>query len=159
VWGIFGRFRSGKRQHTEGGLIEPAAEPLSNSTLKLLALTQTPEHWHTLQTVAAQERWMLFWADNTDLALSLIELNQIPIVVCDRDIDHEDWRIAVSRLAKTRWPVCILLATSVADDYLWRETVRQGGFDLLTKPFEPERVAKTIRFAALWRGWEKRSGH
>jgi FixJ family two-component response regulator len=51
------------------------------------------------------------------------------------------------RLIKTRRGACVVLLSSVADQYLWDEVVHQGGFDLLTRPFRKEQVLSTLMFA------------
>ncbi len=124
-------------------------EPVS-----ILAVTRDAEEWRALESVAGRENWMLFWAHNAGRAYELIGRYRIQIVICDRELAGEDWRSIVAGFARIHPPVCILLASEVADEYLWREVVNNKGFEIITKPFDPEKVARTIRFAwttrVLW---------
>ena len=117
--------------------------------ISILAVTRDPEEWKCLESIAAKEKWMLFQAHTKDQAYDLVRRNRIPIVICDRDIEGEDWRTIVAGFASLA--VCTLLASEVADEYLWREVVHNKGFEILTKPFDPEIVIRTIRFAWTFR--------
>jgi DNA-binding NtrC family response regulator len=119
------------------------AEPLS-----ILAVTRDPEEWKSLEGIAGKENWLLFWAHNAGRAYELIRRYKIQLVICDRDIDGEDWRSIVAGFANLHPAVCTLLASEVADEYLWREVVHNKGFDVLTKPFDPEKVIRTVRYAS-----------
>jgi DNA-binding NtrC family response regulator len=125
----------------------------ASEAIRLLALTRDAEGWKPLNTIAEAENWTLFWAHNSALAREVIARYSIPIVVCDRDLPNEDWRVVLAGFSELSPPVCTLLASQVADEYLWREIVHNKGFEILTKPFDPEKVIRTVRFAWTWRGW------
>jgi DNA-binding response OmpR family regulator len=120
------------------------AEPLA-----ILAVTRDPEEWKSLEGIAGKENWLLFWAHNANRAYELIRRFKIQLVICDRDLDGEDWRSIVAGFANLYPPVCTLLASAVADEYHWREVVHNKGFDILIKPFDPNAVVRTARLA-LW---------
>ena len=69
-----------------------------------------------------------------------------PIVLYDRDLPG-DWRGAIQRLPQGCGARCVILASFVADDYLWEEVIRLGGYDVLPKPFRDDEVIHTIEFA------------
>ena len=139
-----------RRRHDTGTGPGRASAP---EGLRLLALTRDPEEWNLLREIAAAEGWTIFWAHSSERARELIGRYSIAIAVCDRDLPDEDWRQVVPKLADLLPPVCVLLASNVADEYLWREVVQRRGFEVLTKPFDRERVVRTVRFA--WRWWSK----
>ena len=117
--------------------------------VSILAVTRDPEDWKALESIARNENWLLFWAHDADRAYELIRRYQIQLVICDREVNGEDWRSIVANFANIRPPICTLLASEVADEYLWREVVHNKGFEILTKPFDPEKVIRTIRLG-LW---------
>jgi DNA-binding response OmpR family regulator len=121
--------------------------------VRILAVTQNAVEWSRLQEIANQCGWTLLWARDCDAAISLLAADAIPIVICDRDLPGQDWRSALQRIGASRQPICILLASSVSDEYLWREVVQHRGFDVLTKPFQPDRVQKVVNLAQSWDGW------
>ncbi len=116
-------------------------------TVSILAVTCDAEEWKALETMGAKENWLLFWAHNATRAYDLVRRYRIQIVICDRDVDGEDWRTIIAGFADVHPPVCTLLASEVADEYLWREVVKHKGFEVLAKPFDPAKVIRTVRYA------------
>jgi len=39
------------------------------------------------------------------------------------------------------------LVSKVADEYLWNEIVRRGGYDILSKPLQEDEVVRAIKLA------------
>ena len=131
----------------------PAVPADDASPVRVLAVTQNASDWNALHRVADECGWTLFWAHSCEAALTVLSHYVIPIVIYDRDLPGEEWKAALRRISLYRQPVCILLASSVSDEYLWREVVQHQGFDVLPKPFQPERLVRTVKVACSWRGW------
>jgi DNA-binding NtrC family response regulator len=89
--------------------------------------------------------WELIVADKLEDAIRLQNERPIPIVLCDRDLTGVDWRFAIRQLANQHCRV--FLASFVADDYLWDEVIRHGGYDIVAKPYRAQEVLHTIEFA------------
>ncbi len=126
------------------------------SQIRVLAVTHDASGWPALVEAAGRCGWALFWADSCSSALATLTQQVIPVVICDRDLPGDDWRSVVTRITALRQPVSILLASSVADDYLWRELVQHHGFDVVPKPFQPERLIRAVNSAWSWEGWMHR---
>lgn len=124
--------------------------------MRLLAVTHNAREWKPLEDSARQQGWVLFWAHSCDAAIGVLSHCAIPIVICDRDLPGEDWREVLRRIHAFHEPACILLASSVSDEYLWREVVQNQGFDILTKPFQAERLVRMVNLAWSWSGWTRR---
>ncbi len=89
-----------------------------------------------------------------DLANAIAELSRavFPIVLYDRDLSGGPWQRTVKELSAAQAGTCIILLSSVSDQYLWDEVVQHGGFDVLARPFEKQQVLSTIDFAYThWR--------
>lgn len=145
--------------HTAQNVQDPdrdGAPVKDESAVKIIAMTQDAGVWEALRHIADHFNWILFWAANLDQALPLIERYSASILIYDRDMTGCDWRTALRRLRSHRTGPCILLASRVSDPYLWKEVVRNGGFDVITKPFDPERVSRAIRCAST-RDWPSRA--
>jgi len=123
-----------------------AAEPVT-----LLAILRTAAERATLEQIAAPSGWTLHLTDSYEQARALLAAAAIPLVVVDRDLPGADWRQLVPALAGLPHAPCILLASAVADEYLWLEISRHGGHDILPKPFEREAVTRVVTFAWAWR--------
>lgn len=141
--------RKRKRENDDESLPSPDGD----SQVRILAVTQNAQDWSVLERIAGERGWTLFWAHSCEAALSVLSHYMIPIVIYDRDLPGEEWKTALREISLYRQPVCILLASSVSDEYLWREVVQHQGFDVLPKPFQPERLVRMVKVACSWRGW------
>jgi DNA-binding NtrC family response regulator len=150
-----------KIRHREDGTSKqressPGPESIDGAQIRVLAVTRNADDWRSLHQVAEKCGWMLFWAHSCDAAISTLSRYTIPVVICDRDLPGEDWRAMLKRISLFQQPTCILLASSVSDEYLWREVIQHQGYDVLPKPFQPDRLIRMVTSAWTWRGWQTR---
>jgi hypothetical protein len=69
-----------------------------------------------------------------------------------------EWRDAVRILASAVPHPCVILTSTVVDDYLWREIVARGGYDVLAKPLREEAAARSIKLAlSYWKSTSRGS--
>jgi len=129
---------------------EAAAPP---PPITLLAVSRDPGERAALQQIAAASGWTLHLAEARDDALARAAAAHIPLVILDRDLPDGDWRETLPALAGLPHAPCVLLASAVADEYLWLEISRRGGLDILPKPFQREAVVRVVTFAWSWRSW------
>ena len=111
--------------------------------IRVLAITASLTDRMQLQRIFDNAGWAIVFADTIEDALR----QPAPIVVCDRDLEGADWREAIQQLASAPERSCVILASFVADDYLWEEVIHCGGYDVLPKPFREEEVIHAIHFA------------
>ena len=90
-------------------------------------------------------RWNIVVTGSVEEALQTMGQGLFPVVVCDRDIPGWEWRDVMSAIAGRFSRTCILLSSRVSDEYLWREVVKHGGYDLLTKPLEATEVSRALQ--------------
>ena len=128
-----------------------AAEPV-----KLVAITEKPDDSAVLQQIAVGYRWRISIVGSSDAAVASLNEQPTPLVICDRDLANEDWRDVLAKIAALPQAVCVLLASRVVDDYLWRQVIRHHGYDVVSKPFQPEELRRAVAFAWSWRGWAHR---
>ncbi len=98
--------------------------------VRLLAITRGADEQASLTRIAADQRWTLSIAESAEAAIALLGGEPLPLVICDRDLPGEDWRETVARIAARRDVLCVVLASSVVDDYLWDEVIKQRGYDV-----------------------------
>ncbi len=127
------------------------------SEVRLLAVTHGADDWPVLREVAQQQGWNVTWADSTDSAVAALAAQSIAVVICDRDLAGQEWRSILRRIAQAGRGTFVLLASPVSDVYLWKEVSQNGGFDVLTKPFQRERLIRAVNLALVAR--ESRSGN
>ena len=94
-----------------------------------------------LESIFERAGWQIAFADGLDAT------QHVPIVLYDRDLPGADWRQVIQQLAGNRHSRKVILASFVADDYLWEEVIHYGGYDILPKPFRESEVRHVIQFA------------
>ena len=120
--------------------------------LTVLLVTASESDRAALEWILSNTRWRILSAGTCAEALELLRSVSIPVVLCDRDLPGRDWRESMGAVLQAPHPVCVILASRVADSYLWDEVVRRGGFDVVTKPFQREAVLQALEFA--WSHWK-----
>jgi FixJ family two-component response regulator len=115
--------------------------------IPLLIVTSRAEDVEELTSILHDTPWELTDASHLEDPATALKGAAVPILLFDRDSAGGCWQVAMKRMIKSRRGVCVVLLSSVADQYLWDEVVHQGGFDLLTRPFRKEQVLSTLMFA------------
>src|ERR1700720_3048880 len=87
--------------------------------LSVLAILTSPADRAQLQSIFKRAEWGIVFVDAIEEAATL----PIPIVLYDRDLPGADWRQAIQQLAGSRNHSKVILASFVADDYLWEEVI------------------------------------
>ncbi|MEP7351673.1 MAG: hypothetical protein ABI824_00435 [Acidobacteriota bacterium] len=98
-----------------------------------------PEGWHALISRSVTE------------ALQLLMTTPFPIVIYDRDLPSSSWRDVLDQVVAISPDSCFLLVSRVSDEYLWREVVAHGGYDVISKPLQESAVMQSLRRA--WNFW------
>lgn len=79
----------------------------------------------------------------------LQQLRPIPLVVCERDLSQGTWQdflVQASLLANAPF---FIVASRLADDYLWAEALNLGAHDVLAKPFDLFELTRSLSLAWL----------
>jgi DNA-binding NtrC family response regulator len=116
----------------------------------ILAFTDSEADRSTLQDIAAERGWELSFADHSAADGSLLARDRFAIILCDRDLPGAEWRANIEALHQAAPDSCIMLLSSVNDEYLWNEVIRCGGYDVLTKPLRESQVVPAITLALLY---------
>jgi DNA-binding NtrC family response regulator len=87
------------------------------------------------------------FAESCEEAYSVAKQLNAPVILLDRDWPETAWRTAVERFAASPHRACVILVSGVTDAYLWQELTRRGGYDVLPKPLQADRVERTVRLA------------
>ena len=114
---------------------------------KVLGFLANERDRGVLTSAGIQNRWDVMLAPTFQQAHQLLKKLQVPVVLCDRDLLGQDWGTSVEELAACSHRACILLVSKVADEYLWNEIVRRGGYDILSKPLQEDEVVRAIKLA------------
>jgi CheY-like chemotaxis protein len=105
----------------------------------------------TLQPIFDREQWKLHSAETVVAALDLLTKRRIPVIVSERDLPPYDWRWLFEKTRNLPHQPLLVVASSLADEYLWSEVLNLGGHDVLAKPFRESEV-----FHVLSHAWNRR---
>jgi DNA-binding NtrC family response regulator len=119
--------------------------------LSVVALISGDADRRELAGICSRKGWDLLLAGSLEEARTMLDKVRAPVILCDRDLPSNGWRSAVEGLASSPHRACVILVSAVVDTYLWNEVVRTGGFDVLSKPFREDDVARAVRLA--WSYW------
>jgi FixJ family two-component response regulator len=124
--------------------LKPHLEP------RILAFISSSADSETIATLASTSAVPVAISRTLDHSLA----GDAAIVILDRDLTGADWRADVKSLVHSKLSPCVILVSRVADDYLFEEVVRQGGFDITTKPIRIDELQRIIKLALNF--WKNR---
>ena len=79
----------------------------------------------------------------------LQKLRPIPLVVCERDLSQGTWQDFLVQSLLLANPPFFIVASRLADDYLWAEALNLGAHDVLAKPFDLIELTRSLSLAWL----------
>jgi len=111
---------------------------------RILAVSVSLEDCFLLERLAKQHNWEVKIAHSPQYAFGLVSQSYFEVIVCHRNQYGFPWREVMDRLAEGSPQSCILLTSPVHDDYLWRDVLQHGGYDVLTCPLREEAVLHLV---------------
>jgi DNA-binding NtrC family response regulator len=88
--------------------------------------------------------WKLFEAASCSEALTLLQEERIPVVVCEQHLPDGNWRSLLEGIATLARRPKLIVASRLADDLLWVEVLKLGAYDLLALPYSEPEVRRVI---------------
>jgi len=120
--------------------------------VSIVALVVSDHDREVLTCISNREPVDIYFAESHVDAWEAMNRLDPPVILYDRDWPDAEWRTTVQALASSPHRSCVILASRVADDYLWQELIRCGGYDLLAKPFRADDVGRSLKLAlSYWR--------
>lgn len=118
----------------------------------MVALIRDGRDRALLAVIAGRDHLDIHFADTCDEAWNAANRLQSPVVLCQRDIPGMEWPDAVQILASAVPRPCVILTSPVADEYLWKEIVARGGYDVLATPLRDADAVRSIKLAmSYWK--------
>ena len=125
-----------------------------SGAITVLAVSVSETECSCVEQVASVSGWEKAFAGTCQEAEELLANRQFAVILVDRDLPNTDWRVAIEGLAKIAPESCSVLISAVNDEYLWREVIQRGGFDVISKPLKPDQLRRRIDDA--WLFWKSR---
>lgn len=119
----------------------------------VLSIGRGDENHDDLGAIFSHTNWILHRADTRLEALLRLHQALIPVVVCETKLADGTWRDVFDDLGALADPPLLLVAARQADNALWAEVLNVGGYDVLSRPFDPDEVIRTVSLA--WLHWKQ----
>jgi DNA-binding NtrC family response regulator len=120
---------------------------------QIVALVRDGRDREMLSKIADREHLDIHFADTCGEAWSTANRLRPPVVLCERDVPGMEWQDTVRILASAEPHPCVILTSRIVDEYVWREIVSRGGYDVLARPLRNEDATRAIRLAmTYWKG-------
>ena len=91
-----------------------------------------------------QDQHEIFEASGVQDARRMLSANDFEVVITDQKMPDGEGLTVLAAAHETDSTVSVIVLTAVASIELAVESMRQGAFDFLTKPFQPEVVRATV---------------
>ena len=122
-----------------------------DATITVFVVSSSADDQASLRTIFTHSRWRLFQATSAAEAISFLNANDMPAVICDANLPDGTWRDLLAYGASLPNPPLLIVASHLADDQLWAEALNLGAHDVLAKPFCAREVFQSVSLA--WRRW------
>lgn len=113
----------------------------------LLAVSSDPRDPELLESNL--HGWRVQRADNCSQALAILSRSSCDVILCERDLPDGCWRDLLNGLGALRDAMPLVVMSAAADESMWAEVLREGGFDLLAKPLETDEVRRVVPTARV----------
>lgn len=128
-----------------------ARDGADGDLIRLLVITEDDGFFLALHRVATGCGWETRLARTVERGLQMLDEFRASVAIFDWPATERDWRCDVDRLTARPGHPCVLLASRVDDEYLSAELVRHGGFDVIPRSAESDRLVRNIQFASFFR--------
>jgi DNA-binding NtrC family response regulator len=127
----------------------PRGSAAAESGPILLAVSSDPQDPEVLETNL--KGWSVRRAVSCTDALSMVRQSACDVIICDKDLPDGGWRDLLAGLGALKNALPLVVMANAADESLWAEVLRDGGFDLLAKPLEHGEVCRVLPSARMHR--------
>lgn len=129
-----------------------------DAVIRLLVVTHDDNLYLSVHGAATGFGWETRMVRTVDRGLQVLDGFPASVAIYDWTGTEEDWRFEVDRLTAQPDHPCVLLASPVDDEYLRAELVRHGGFDVIPRSADADRLIRNIQFAYFFRRSRVRGG-
>lgn len=132
------------------GVVVLVISPLEEDHNTLQRIVNRPEGFASIES-----NWTLCPATSLEAALTALRDYPVAIVVSERDLGVHTWKDVLAEISNVPDPPLLIVASRLADEYLWAEALNLGAYDVLAKPFEAEEVTRVLRMAGFHKRYSR----
>jgi DNA-binding NtrC family response regulator len=118
-----------------------------SSRVPIVALVVNEQDRYVLTNISGQESLDVHFAESCEEGQAVANQLMAPVILLDRNWPGTEWKPAIENLAASPHRPCVILMSGVADDCLFQELNRRGGFHVLPKPLRQDNAARVVKLA------------
>jgi len=128
----------------------PPTIETGNWEIPVVSVSSAPGDHVELERLLPMPRWKVYRSSTVRSAIQLLRaLQRVPIVVCDAHLFPATWQELLAQIGLFPEPPHLIVASRIADDYLWAEALNLGAYDVLGKPFDLTELTRSLSLAWL----------
>jgi two-component system response regulator AtoC len=125
----------------------PTGIAAADSAPVLLAVSSDPKDPDVLELNLTG--WSVRRAGTCTDALAMLKQSVCDVILCEKDLPDGGWRDLLAGLGALREALPVVVMSGTADESMWADVLRDGGFDLLAKPLENQEICRVIPSARM----------
>lgn len=108
----------------------------------LLAVCSDPKDREFVEV--SLKSWRVYGAGTCREALSTLREMDCDVVLCEHNLPDGCWRDVLTGLGTLTAALPVVVMSGAADESMWAEVLREGGFDLLAKPLKDTEICRVL---------------
>ena len=122
-----------------------------NDRISILVVSPQAEDHRSIRAILRRSNWTLHTASSIAEALGFLETNEVPVIVCERELPDGSWKDLLEAVADRERPPRVVVMSALAEERFWSEVLNLGGYDLVLKPLNSSELFRVLGLAA--RSW------
>jgi DNA-binding response OmpR family regulator len=120
-------------------------QPEIKRTAAILSVSPLDADHLSLESIIGDSSVTLLTAHDLASARVLLQEHDVAAIVCERDLSPGTWMYMLEDIQAMPNPPSLIVASRLADERMWVETLNLGAWDLVAKPFDSSEVIRTIK--------------
>jgi DNA-binding NtrC family response regulator len=130
---------------------KPPGVETEGASISVLLVSPFLDDQETLEQFLRPPKWSIYRAPTLKSAMAAMELERLPLVLCERDLGQDAWKNVLAQTMLMLHSPLIIVTSRLADEHLWAEALNLGAYDVLAKPFDATEVTRILSLA--WVHW------
>ena len=126
------------------------AHALGPESITLLAVSPYRDDHDCLKNMLHRDKWTVRTARSCDEAAQAVKDSTPAVVACETDLPDGNWKDLFHLITALQNPPPVVVLSRHADESLWAEVLKLGGYDVLAKPFDETEVSRVFEMACRY---------
>ena len=122
---------------------------------KAVLLTVSPDRNDPCTLESILDDWTVKSVPTCSEALALLRRGDCALVLAEKELPDGRWHDLLTAMRSLDHTPPLIVMSKLADESLWAEVLREGGFDVLAKPLEKSEVRRICPGAVRSRAGSK----